>query len=99
MSQVTRTTNDVIVNSLYLLGELGVGETPDSFMLSTGLEILNEILDAFAADSIYIPYLQSIDFVMVPGKDVYSVSDIVPADITADRIIDLQFANYIVEPS
>jgi len=99
MPQVTRTTNDVIVNSLYLLGELGVGETPDSFMLSTGLEIINEILDGFAADSIYIPYLSSVDFVMIPGKDTYSVSDIVPADITSDRIIDLQFANYVVEPS
>lgn len=96
MPQVTRTTNDAIVNSLYLLGELGVGETPDSFMLSSGLEILNEILDGLAADSIYIPYLETINFTMEIGKDTYSVSDIVPADIVADRIVDLSFANYVV---
>lgn len=96
MTQVTRTTNDLIINSLYLLGELGVGETPDSFMLSSGLEILNEILDGFDADSIYIPYLTTINFTMVVGQDTYSVSDIVPADIDADRIVDLSFANYIV---
>jgi len=98
MPQVTRTTNDVIINSLYLLGELGVGETPDSFMLSSGLEILNEILDSFSADSIYVPYLTDLNFVMVPGQDTYSISDIVPADVNADRIIDLQFANYVVQP-
>ena len=98
MPQVTRTTNDAIIGALYLIGELGVGETPDSFMLSTGLEIINEILDGFAADSIYVPYLTTINFVMTVGKDKYSVSDIVPADINADRIVDLSFANYVVQP-
>jgi hypothetical protein len=68
-------------------------------MLSTGLEIINEILDAFAADSIYVPFLTTIDFTMVVGKDKYSVSDIIPADINADRIIDLSFANYVVQPT
>lgn len=98
MPQVTRTTNDAIIGALYLIGELGVGETPDDFMLSTGLEIINEILDGFAADSIYIPYLTTLNFNMVIGKDTYSVSDIVPADINADRIVDLSFANYVVQP-
>jgi hypothetical protein len=97
MAQVQRTTNDLIVNSLYLLGELGVGEVADSFMLSTGLELINEILDKFSADSIYIPYETTIDFVMVPGQAEYTISDMVPANITADRIVDLTFANYTVE--
>lgn len=96
MSQVTRTTNELIINSLYLLGELGVGESPDAFMLSTGLEILNEILDGFDADSIYIPYLTTLNFTLEVGKSTYSISDIVPADIRSDRVVDLSFANYIV---
>lgn len=96
MPQVVKTTNDVIVNALYLIGELGVGETPDGFMLSTGLELINELLDKFASDSIYIPYLTTINFNLVVGKDVYSISDMMPADITQDRIVDLSFANYFV---
>lgn len=96
MPQVNFTTNDVIVNSLYLLGELGVGETPDNFMLVTGLELINELLDKFAADSIYIPFLTTIDFNFVVGIDTYSISDMVPADITQDRVVDLAFANYFV---
>jgi len=96
MPQVVRTTNDVIVNALYLIGELGVGETPDSFMLTTGLELINELLDKFSSDSIYIPFLTTIDFTMVVGQDTYSISDIVPANIDQDRVVDLSFANYFV---
>lgn len=96
MPQITRTTNELIVNSLLLLGELGVGETADSFMLATGLELINELLDKFSADSIYIPYLTEVNFTMIVGKDSYSVSDIVPADVVADRVVDLTFGEYIV---
>lgn len=96
MSQVVRTTNDVIINALYLLGELAVGESPDGFMLSTGLDLINELLDKFAADSIYIPFLTTVDFNFTVGIDTYSISDMVPADIVQDRVVDLSFANYFV---
>jgi hypothetical protein len=96
MPQVTKTTNDLIINSLYLIGELGVGEVPDSFMLSSGLELINELLTKFAADSIYIPYLTELNFNLVAGQGTYSISDILPADVVGDRIVDLSYANYIV---
>lgn len=97
MPQVTRTTNDVIINSLYLLGELAVNETPDAFMLTTGLDLINELLDKFATDSIYIPYLTTLRHQFIVGKDTYSISDmILGTDITADRVVDLSFANYEV---
>lgn len=99
MAQVVRTTNDVIINSLYLLGELGVGEIPDAFMLNTGLDLLNELINKFSSDSIYIPYLTTLDHVFVVGQQTYSISDMVlNADITADRVVDLSFANYTVQP-
>lgn len=99
MPQVARTVNELIVNSLYLLGELGVGEMADAFMLSTGLDLVNELLDKFASDSIYIPYLTTINSIFVVGKPTYSISDIVfGTDIVADRVVDLSFANYVVEP-
>jgi hypothetical protein len=96
MAQVTRSTNELIINSLYLLGELGVGETPDAFMLSTGLELINELIDKFAADSIYIPYLNTLQFPMVSGQASYTVSDMIPANVNSNRIVDLSMANYTV---
>lgn len=96
MAQVVRTTNELIINSLYLIGELGVGETADSFMLSTGLELINELLDKFASDSIYIPFLTTVAFTMVAGQAAYTLSDMVPSDVDTNRIVDLSFANYTV---
>lgn len=96
MTQIIRTTNELIINSLYLLGELGVGETPDSFMLSSGLELINELLDKFSNDSIYIPYLTELPFNMVSGQGTYTISDIITSDVDANRVIDLSFANYTV---
>lgn len=96
MTQVTRTTNELIINSLYLTGELGVGETPDAFMLSSGLELINELIDKFASDSIYIPFLKELSFDMVAAQATYSISDMVPADVVSNRIVDLSFANYTV---
>lgn len=97
MAQTVFTTNDVIINSLYLLGELGVGEPPDAFMLSTGIELINELLEKFAADSIYIPFLTTLNSTFVVGQDTYSISDmILGTNINADRIVDLSFANYTV---
>jgi len=96
MAQVTKTVEQLIVNSLYLLGEVGVGELADSFMLSSGLDLLNELLTKFAADSIYIPFLTEISFNMIAEQATYTISDIVPADVRADRVVDLSFANYSV---
>ena len=97
MAQVVRTTNQLIINSLMLIGELGVGEIPDGYMLATGLDLINELLDAWSADSIYIPYLTTLDHQFIVGKDTYSISDmLLGTDITADRVVDLTFANYAV---
>ncbi len=97
MPQVVRTVNQLIINSLMLLGELGIGETPDGYMLQTGLDLINELLDVWSADSIYIPYLTTLDHQFIVGKDTYSISDmLLGTDIHADRIVDLSFANYTV---
>ena len=97
MAQITRTTNELIINSLYLIGELGVGEIPDAFMLSSGLELINELISKFSADSIYIPFLTTLSFTMVQGQATYSIGNSSSFDINADRIVDLVFANYLVQ--
>ena len=97
MVQVVRTVNELIINSLYLIGELGVGEPADSFMLSSGLELTNELLGKFTLDSIYIPYLTEVPFNMAVGQATYTVSDmILPVDVPYSEIVDLSFANYTV---
>lgn len=97
MVQVVRTLNELIINSLYLTGELGVGEPADDFMLSSGLELVNELLAKFSLDSIYIPYLTEVPFNMVTGQATYTVTDMMlPTDVPYSEIVDLSFANYTV---
>lgn len=99
MAQVTRSVNECIINSLYLIGELGVGEPADSFMLSSGLELINELINKFSADSIYIPFLTTLNFTMVPGQATYTIGNAATNDIVADRVVDLSLANYTVPSS
>lgn len=95
MAQIIRSVNEVINNALFLIGELATNETPDAFMLASGLEIINSILDKCNADSIYIPYLTTINFNMVPEQGDYIISNmVVVTDVQENRIVDLSFANY-----
>ena len=97
MTQLTRTTNELIVNSLYLIGELAVGEQPDSFMISSGLEILNELLDKFSMGAIYIPYVSSVEFDFVAGQGTYTISDMIAnPDVSSNRIVLIDNAYYDV---
>ena len=96
MPQIHQTVNELIVRSLYFSGELGVGETPDSFMLSTSLYLLNDMLNEFSVSSIYVPFLTKINFNMIENQGTYSISDVIPADIYSNRIIELSFANFTV---
>lgn len=97
MSQLVRTTNDLIISALYLTGELGVAENPDNFMLTTGLELINELFDKFSNSGIYIPYLTTVEFDFVTGQGSYTISDmIVDPDVESNRIVDIYQAYYVV---
>lgn len=99
MSQVARTTNDLIDASYRFLGELGEDEPVSGTMVERGLYILNELIDQFSNDAIYIPYLKKINFDFIPGQGTYTVSNVVgvDADIDANRIVGLDYANYSVQ--
>jgi hypothetical protein len=94
MTQVIKTTNELIVNALYLTGELGVGETPDAYMLSSGLDLLNEILGKLSSDGIFIPYIKSLSGTFTAGKSEYTISNLLSADITSSPIVDLLSVTY-----
>lgn len=99
MSQVERTTNDLIDAAYRFLGELGEDEPVSGTMTERGLYILNELIDQFSVSEIYVPYVEKINFTLVQGQGTYTVSNVlgqVP-DITANRIVGLDYANYTVD--
>lgn len=96
MSQQPRTANDLIIEAFYQIGEFAVGETIDGYATQLGLKIINEHLDLLSSTNISIPYLRTIDFTMVPGQQTYTISNVIPADITDNRVVDLVYANYVL---
>ncbi len=94
MAQAQRTINEVILRALSLVGVITEGEVPSGGMMTEGLYTINDIINQFSADSMYIPFQTNVEFTAIYGKDTYSFSDIFPADVNSDRIVDLIYANY-----
>jgi hypothetical protein len=95
MSQAPVTVNQLILYSLYQIGELADGEVPSGFMQQTGVFLLNQLLDQFSNSEIYVPYETDINFNMVAGKDTYTVSNLITLpDVFQNRLVSLDYANY-----
>lgn len=95
MPQTLRTANDIIVRAFYLIGEVSPNETPTSDQVLEGLYYLNDLFDHFASLGIYIPFISELSFTMTPGKDKYTISNILSSDILFERIVELDFVNVI----
>lgn len=93
MPQASRTVNDIIVNSFYQIGELSPDEVPSASLISRGLYLLNDMLDSFAVSGIYIPFIRDLTFNLSAGKDIYTISNVVTADITYERLVALEYVN------
>lgn len=97
MPQTSRTTNDIIVRAFYLIGEFAPDETPSGSQITEGLYYLNDLFDSFSALGIYIPFIRELVFDLEIGKDEYTISNLVPADVNFERIVELDYVNIIRE--
>lgn len=94
MPQTSRTANDIIVKAFYLIG-LSPDEIPEGGPVQEALYYLNDLLDYFSSLGILIPFIKEISFPLVTGKDKYTVSNVIPADVNEERIVELDFVNLI----
>lgn len=97
MAQDSRTVNDIINNAFYTLGEITPDVIPSASDVSTGLYILNDMLDSFSALGVNIPFIKTIDVVLVPDQATYVISNIVPADFNFNRIVELDFVSLFIQ--
>lgn len=95
MPQNPRTTNDIIMRSYYLMGELSPDELPTASQISEGLYYLNDLLDFFSSSGIFIPFVTELKFNLVANQDKYTISNNVPADVVADQIVEIDYCNVI----
>lgn len=97
MPQTSRTTNDIIVKAFYLIGEFSPDELPSDSQITEGLYYLNDLFDHFASLGIFIPFIKELTFNLQSGKDEYTISNIIPADVDFERIVELDYVNIIRE--
>jgi hypothetical protein len=97
MAQDIRTTNDIINNAFYLIGEITPDVIPPAPMIARGLFLLNDLLDSFSGEGVYIPTIKEITVTLIPGQATYIVSNIVPADFNFNRLVELDFVTIQVQ--
>lgn len=91
MAQDSRSVNDIINNAFYLIGEVTPDTIPTASMMDRGLFLLNDMLDSFSGEGIFIPCIKEVIVTLTPSQATYVVSNIVPADFNLNRIVELDF--------
>jgi hypothetical protein len=97
MPQTPRTANDIIVRAFYLIGEFSPNRLPDATDMQEGLYCLNDLFDHFASLGIYIPYIKELTFNLITNQENYTLSNIIPADVDSERIVELEFVNVAID--
>lgn len=96
MPQTLRTTNDIINNAFYMLGEFTPNKIPEARDITTGLYILNDMFDYYSSRGVYIPFFNTVSFTMVPNQGTYTFSNVITnPDVTSERIVEIDFINVI----
>lgn len=95
MAQIEYTVNELIIEAFHLMGELGDGEKLDGQGFQRGFRCLNMLLDQFSGDAMYITLTKEVAFTLIPEQQDYVFSNVpgVDADITSNRIVQLEYCN------
>jgi hypothetical protein len=83
------TVNQLVLDALFLIGELSPDETPEEGHINEGIRVLNYLIDSFSLSGLFIPFFNQISFTITPSAAIYTISNLVTADITAPLIADL----------
>jgi hypothetical protein len=90
----TLTARKIIHNAYLMLGIKKFGETVSGEEAEIGLSLFNELLESFSQNGLLIPYRETISFTMTPNKGVYTVSEVVAADVNARPIERLDYVSF-----
>jgi len=87
------TTNDLILRAFETIGKYNPYKPPSGEDILIGLYYLNELLDYFQHNQLYIPFYSEIFFTMTVGKSDYVISRESFADIDNNPLISLNYVN------
>lgn len=83
------TTNQLIIDAHRLANIYAEDEEPTAPQMQRGLDYINETLDSLSGNGIQIPYTNTVTFNTQAGKDTYTFSREVGADVNTNKIIEI----------
>lgn len=85
----------IIKSGMRLCGALGEGEEPSDQEAVDGLEVLNDMLDSWSIESLFVPYMVEETLTMVSNQATYTMGDGGDLDTTRPtRIEDQCYIRY-----
>lgn len=93
MTEITRTTNSIIEKAYQLIGIFSEDRALDQGKTIEGLNTLNAMLDNYSSNNTKIAYEQQLTFPVTTGKQKYTFSTAIGADVSSQRIVRLKFIN------
>lgn len=77
----------VITSALRRIGSLPEQQDVPSYMIQRGLEVMNDILDEWGAQRIYIPYQSVLELELQTGQESYTIGNDSSFDLDTDEIM------------
>ena len=92
MAEITNTTNDLIIRAYQMIGAFNYDEAPGQCKISEGIYYLNEMLDFFSADGLFIPFREDLTFSLVAGQPDYVFGyDPLATIVDSRKVINLDY--------
>lgn len=89
---ITTTGTQIIEQALSVLGVIALGETADADMISDGMLFLNDMVDSWSLDSLYIYAQEHLSKACAPGTAQVTIGP--SGDIVADRPYRIESGAY-----
>ncbi len=77
----------VITSSLRRIGSIPEEQDVPSYMIQRGLELMNDIIDEWGAQRIYIPYQSVLELALQTNQEAYTIGNDPSFDLEADEIM------------
>lgn len=89
------TAQQIITDSLTLIGEIGRGQTPNTEELQHALDILNALLEIWSTERLSLYTVKRVRFTLVPLQQDYTIGP-TGADFTNERPVLIQTATIVL---
>lgn len=89
----------IITRGMRLIGALAANEVPKASEARDGFNALNDMVDAFALETLLVYVIATKEYVLAPGKADYTIGAVLPVDwLAASRPTGMGIRNMTVIP-